>query len=70
LAKETQYSQPFPGYPVWSCLSKHLKAATRSDTSAALHRAGGERTDDETQQQAKGTSGGIVDLLQALLKLF
>lgn len=73
LAKETQYWQPFPRYPVWACISKHLKAVTvriSLQTSAALCCAGGERTEHETQQQAKATNGGIVGLLQTLLKLF
>lgn len=73
LAEESQYWQPFLRYPVWACLSKYLRAVTRPESAFThqllyLHRAGGERTERETQQQ--GTNGGIVGLLQALLKLF
>lgn len=69
LAKKTQYWQPFPGYPVYKWLPKYLKAVTSSGSAFTHHCcAGGERIEHETQWQ--GTTGGIVGLWQALLKLF
>lgn len=68
LAKKTQYWQPFPGYPIYTWLPKHLKAGTSWDSAFTHHCAGGERIERENQSQ--DTSGGIVGLVQALLKLF
>lgn len=69
LAKKTQYLQPFPGYPVYTWLPKHLKAVTSSDSAFTHHCCSdGERIEHENQRQGK--TGGIVGLLQALLKLF